>query len=77
VRGPLYSARLSWRKEKNGERTEFVMLNRVNRAGLYFFLIYLNCNSHRFFIVPNLVERLPRNFFWKFAPTPVKGSHHA
>jgi hypothetical protein len=45
---------------KNGERTEFVT---VNRADLYFFLIYLNCDSHRFFIVPNLVERLPRNFF--------------
>ena len=40
---------------KNGERTEFVTVNRVN---LYFSLIYLNCDSHRFFIVPNLVERL-------------------
>ena len=48
---------------KNGERTEFVTVDRVNRADFYFSLIYLNCDSHRFFIVPNLVERLSRNFF--------------
>ena len=43
---------------KNGERTEFVTLNRVNRAGPYFFLIYLKCDLHRFFIIPNLIGRL-------------------
>jgi hypothetical protein len=43
---------------KNGERTEFVTLNRANRADLYFFLIYLNRDSHRFFIMPNLIGRL-------------------
>ena len=43
---------------KNGERTEFVTLNRVNRADPYFFLIYLKCDSHRFFIIPNLIGRL-------------------
>ena len=56
---------------KNGERTDFVTLNRVNRADLYFLLIYLNRDSHRFFIVPNLVERLPGKFLWKLAATPL------
>jgi hypothetical protein len=37
-------------------------------------LIYLNRDSHRFFIVPNLVERLPRKFLWKLAAHLCKGA---
>jgi hypothetical protein len=43
---------------KNGEKPWFVTGKRVERENLYFLLMYLNRDSHRFFIVPNLIDRL-------------------
>jgi K+-transporting ATPase KdpF subunit len=40
-------------------------------------LMCLNRDSHRFFIVLRLIERLLATTYWQFAPTLLKGSNHA
>jgi len=37
-------------------RSRFVTGNRVSGFGLYFFLMYRNCDSHRFFILSHLID---------------------
>jgi hypothetical protein len=43
---------------KSATELSFVTGDRANRADLYFFLMYRNRDSHRFFIVPHLIGRL-------------------
>ncbi|HVR59574.1 MAG TPA: hypothetical protein VMT72_22405, partial [Pseudolabrys sp.] len=42
--------------------------DRANRVGLYFLLMYLDSDSHRFFIAPNLIAGLHVSFDWRRAP---------
>ena len=46
----------------------------ANRADLYFLLMYLRRDSHRFFIVPNLIAGLHGSFDRRRAPYLRKGA---
>jgi SNF family Na+-dependent transporter len=49
-------------------------VDRVRATDLYIFLIFLNRDSHRFFIVPNLIELVRTTIHLTLAPTPRKGA---
>ena len=48
---------------KSEERSSFVTIDRRRPNNLYIVLIYLNRDSHRFFIVPNIIDCLHKQFF--------------
>jgi hypothetical protein len=54
---------------KSGEGLGFVTVDRGRSNSLYIVLIYLSRDSHRFFIVPNLIDRLQQIILRKLAPT--------